>query len=601
MADLPRPAGTPATSPAAGVPRADPFVRAAGLVDPRRREQLRARGLWGDASLDDFWRLSVLAAPGRTAVVDSRGTRLTYAEVDDRAARIATWLRSVGVRPGDVVSVQLPSWAEFLCLDVACLRIGAVVGPVLTASRETELRHVLDRCGSRVLVVPTVFRGARTDELAARLVADPGLPGLTAVAVVEHEGVPAAAAPTLDAVVAAHTPLPEHDRTPGRGTDVAAVLFTSGSEARPKGVLLSHDNVISGERAFAAALGISSTDRVFMPAPLGHATGYLHGLTLPYLVGATSLLLDVPAGPASLAMIRAERATCGMAAASVITCLLDACPDTEALPRELRFLGCGGSPVPRALARRALDHGVRLLSVYGSTESAPHTLTTPHDSTERVLTTDGRPVDGVQVRVVDPVTRRPVPVGTVGEEASRGPQVFLGYLDEPGLTAAVLDEAGWYYSGDLAVLDPDGYLRIVGRAKDVIIRGGENISAAEVEAVLRDCPGVRDAAVVAMPDRRLGECACAFLVPEPGPAARPGTVRVPDVAALRQEFLARGLAKYKIPARVVVVDDLPRSPAGKVRKDLLRERAEHLAGHPDPVLPTPSPAAARPDPERTRK
>lgn len=225
--------------------------------------------------------------------------------------------------------------------------------------------------------------------------------------------------------------------------------------------------------------------------------------------------------------------------------------------------------MPRSLAREALDHGVRLLSVYGSTESAPHTLTTPADDLERVLTTDGRPVPGVEVRVVDPVTREPLPVGEVGEAASRGPQVFCGYLDDPALTAAVLDADGWYYSGDLARLDADGYLRIVGRAKDVIIRGGENISAAEVEQVLRECPGVRDAAAVAMPDRRLGECVCAYLVLEPG-------VPAPDVPALREQFLARGLAKYKIPAHVEVVDALPLSPAGKVRKDVLRERAAAL-------------------------
>lgn len=539
-----------------------------GGLGPRRAEY-RRRGLWGDASLDDHWALSVRSAPDKTAVVDSRGTRWTYAQTDQRAAQIATWLRSAGVGPGDVVSVQLPSWAEFCAVNAACLRIGAVVNPVLTAYREAELRYVLERCRSTALVVPTQFRCTRYETVAARLHRE--LDHLTAVAVVEHEGVRAQLLPTLDQVATTHPPLPDEQRTPGRGEDLAAVLFTSGSEARPKGVMLSHDNVIASERSFAVALGVDYRDRVFMPAPLGHATGYLHGLTLPYLVGATSVLLDVPTGPDSLAMIAAEHATCGMAAASVICCLLDAC-DAQAvrLPDSLRFLGCGGSPVPRVLARRAWEHGVRLLSVYGSTESAPHTLTTPTDDLERVLTTDGRPVDGVEIRVVDPDTRQPVPVGTVGEEASRGPQVFAGYLGEPELTAKVLDEDGWYYSGDLAYLDEDGYLRIVGRRKDVIIRGGENISAAEVEQVLRELPGVREAAVAAAPDRRLGEVAYAFLVLDPGATA-------PDVPALRQEFLARGLAKYKIPARVVGVDALPLSPAGKVRKDVLRERAAALA------------------------
>jgi acyl-CoA synthetase len=537
-------------------------------IGPARRAAFRRAGWWGDASLDDFWALAVRTAPDAEAVVDARGTRLTYVEADDRAARIATWLRTCGVGPGDVVSVQLPGWAEMVCVNAACLRIGAVVNPLLTAFRESELRDALRRCGSRALIVPTRFRGADHEPLAAALAAE--LDGLVAVAAVPHNGRPATLVPDLATLVATHDPLPDHDLSPGRGEDVATVLLTSGSEATPKGVLLSHDNVLAGERAFAAVLGVGPADRVFMPAPLGHATGYLHGLTLPYLVGATALLLDVPTGPASLAMIRTERATCGMAAASVVTCLLDACSPDEPLAPDLRFLGCGGSPVPRSLARRALDHGVRLLSVYGSTESAPHALTTPADDLEHVLTTDGRPVPGVEVRVVDPVTREPVPVGEVGEAASRGPQVFCGYLGEPALTAAVLDADGWYYSGDLARLDADGYLRIVGRRKDVIIRGGENISAAEVEQVLRERPEVRDTAVVAMPDRRLGECVCAFVVLMPGTAP-------PDLEDLREQFLAHGLAKYKIPARVEVLDALPLSPAGKVRKDVLRARAAALA------------------------
>lgn len=547
-------------------------------ADPARRAALRRAGWWGDASLDDYWALAVRAHPDAEAVVDARGARLTYAEADDRAARIAAWLRAAGVGPGDVVSVQLPSWAEMVCVNAACLRIGAVVNPVLTAYREAELRYLLRRCRSRALLVPTRFRGADHEPVAARLAAE--LDDLVAVAAVPHNGRAATLVPDLADLVAAHDPLPAADRDPGRGGDVAAVLFTSGSEAEPKGVLLSHDNVLSGERAFAAVLGVGAGDRVFMPAPLGHATGYLHGVTLPYLTGATALLLDVPTGPSALAMIRAERATCGMAAASVVGCLLDSCPPGERLAPTLRFLGCGGSPVPRSLARRAQDLGVPLLSVYGSTESAPHALTTLADDLERVLTTDGRPVPGVEVRVVDPVTRQPVPVGEVGEAASRGPQVFCGYLGEPELTAAVLDADGWYYSGDLARLDADGYLRVVGRCKDVIIRGGENISAAEVEQVLRARPEVRDAAVVAMPDRRLGECVCAYLVLAPGAQA-------PDLGALREQFLARGLAKYKIPARVEVLDALPLSPAGKVRKDVLRDRAAALPAV-EPRYPAPT-------------
>ncbi|NTW40790.1 MAG: AMP-binding protein, partial [Cellulomonadaceae bacterium] len=532
-------------------------------VDPARTAQMRSAGLWGDASLLDFWRLAARAAPDKEAVKDSRGTSLTYRQVDERAARLATYLRGSGVAPGDVVSIQLPSWAEFLCLDIACLMIGAVVNPVLTSHRRAELSQILERCGTSVLVVPTHFRSTTYAPMAAALAAE--RPGLTVLAV-EHDGVAAEGLDSLHDVLATTAPLRDEHVTPGRSADPAVVLFTSGSEARAKGVLLSHDNVIASERAFAAELGIAFDDRVFMPAPLAHATGYLHGMTLPFMVGATSVLLDVPRGDAALAMINAERCTCGMAAASVVTCLLDASDrEAEPLSPTLRFLACGGSPVPRQLARRARDHGVRLHSVYGSTESAPHTLTTADDPDERVLTTDGRPVRGTEVKVVDPVTRVEVAPGVEGEEASRGPAVFLGYLGDPELTAQVLDADGWYYSGDLCTRDADGYIRITGRKKDMIIRGGENISAVEVEGVVRDHPGVVDVAVVAMPNARLGECACAYVVLEPG--AEP-----PTLASLRELFGTRGLAKYKIPEWVEVIDALPMTPTGKVRKVELRER-----------------------------
>lgn len=532
-------------------------------VDPARAAQFRRDGSWGDASLVDFWDLSVRACPDKLAVVDSRGTRWTYRQVDERARRLAGWLRAAGVRAGDVVSVQLPNWAQFLLVDVACLRLGAVVNPVLTQHRHAELSAALNLCRSRVLVVPARFRSMTYGPLAARLLDE--VASLRTVLVVEHDGVSAGPHPSLDQAVLDGPALGPDEGTPGRGQDVAAVLFTSGSEATPKGVMLSHDNLIYVERVFAQELGIGVADRMFMPAPLAHATGFMHGLTMPFVVGATSVLLDVVTGDASLRTVLAEGCTCGMAAASVVRCFLDACDREGATTPTLRLLGCGGAPVPRVLLERAKARGIALRSIYGSTESAPHTLTTAADDDERVLGTDGRPVTGTQVKIVDPVTRTRLPAGVEGEEASRGPGVFLGYLGAPELTASVLDADGWYYSGDLAVMDEAGYVRITGRRKDTIIRGGENISAVEVENLVREMPGVQDVAVVAFPDERLGERACAYVVPQPG---LPG----PDLAAMRAFFDARGVAKYKTPEWVEVVDALPMTPSGKVRKVELRAR-----------------------------
>ncbi|MFT3877980.1 MAG: AMP-binding protein [Propioniciclava sp.] len=390
-------------------------------------------------------------------------------------------------------------------------------------------------------------------------------------------------------------PLPPHEWADAAGDDLAAVLFTSGSEAEPKGVMLTHNNLISSELAFAQALELGHTDVVLMPAPLGHATGFLRGVVLPLITRGTAVLCDVHEGAEMAALAARYGATWSMAVPSVMDALLSASAEMPDALARLRFLGCGGSPVPRPLMARAHALGIRLTSVYGATESAPHTLTTAHDSAERVLSTDGRACPGVEIRVVDPRTRAPLPPGVEGEEASRGPAVFAGYLGRPELTASVLDADGWYYSGDLAVMDADGYVRITGRRKDVINRGGEKISPAEVEQILLAHPAIARIAVVAMPDAQLGERACAFLVVAPGQQP----VSLHDLCCY---FVARGVAKFKIPERLEYVDALPMTSSGKVSRGRLRRRAAALAAlspRPEPAPPVPNPPrAGRAEPDR---
>jgi len=558
-------------------------------MDPARVAEFRREGYWGDAGLYDYWRLAVLAVPEHEAVVDSRGHRATYAQVDAAASRLAGFLRESGVLHGDVVTVQLPSWVEFMVADVACLKLGAIINPMLPQHRFNEMDYFVETCGSTAIVMATQFRSTDYREMAERITTE--RPQVHALVMVENDCVADDRFSTFDEATC-HDPLPEGECSPGHGTDVAAVLFTSGSEARPKGVMLTHDNVLAGERAFARDLGIGFTDRMFMPAPLGHATGYLHGITMPFLVGGTSVLLDVFCGSAAVAMVNAERATCGMGATTIIRDMLDAAIG-EPFHDGLRFLCCGGAPVPRDMVERAMSLGVSLHSVYGSTESAPHTLTRPGDLIDRVIGTDGRAVTGTQVRIVDPRTRVELPAGSEGEEASRGPGVFAGYLGDPELTDKVVDADGWYYSGDLAVSDEDGYVRITGRLKDVIVRGGANISATEVEAILGRHPGVRDAAVVAMPNRRLGEIACTYIVQRPGSALL-------DLAAVCKFFAEQDVAKCKTPERVEIVESLPMTWTGKVRKVELRERitAEVALEGQRPVPPVHRCAAPGAPPER---
>jgi acyl-CoA synthetase len=235
---------------------------------------------------------------------------------------------------------------------------------------------------------------------------------------------------------------------------------------------------------------------------------------------------------------------------------------TLTLP-DLRYFLCGGAPVPEAPVRAAAAIGLRVLSIYGATESPPHTVVHPEDPLESSWLSDGRPLAGIEVRIVDE-QGCDVPDGSIGEQWSRGPNTFLGYLDEPELTARALDADGWVHSGDLARRLPDGSIRIAGRLKDIIVRGGQNISVAEVENYLAAHPAVHAVAVVAVPHARLGETGCAVVVPEPG--------QRPTLEDLTAFLVDRGIARFKLPERLELWDSLPATPSGKIQKFLIRQR-----------------------------
>lgn len=300
-----------------------------------------------------------------------------------------------------------------------------------------------------------------------------------------------------------------------------------------------------------------------MPAPLGHATGFLHGVTAPFLIGARSVLLDIFTPDACLALLEQQRCTCMLGATPFVYDLLNLLEKQPADLSALRFFLCGGTTIPKKVARECQQRGIKLLSVYGSTESSPHAVVNLDDPLSRFMNTDGYAAAGVEIKVVDDA-RKTLPPGCVGEEASRGPNVFMGYFDEPELTARALDEEGWYYSGDLCRMDEAGYIKITGRKKDIIVRGGENISSREVEDILLQHPKIHDACVVAMPDERLGERSCAYVVLK----APHHSISLKDIVAF---FSRKRVAKYKYPEHIVVTEKLPRTASGKIQKFLLRK------------------------------
>lgn len=531
----------------------------AGLtINESRKREYRRRGYWGDATLIDYWNLSVLSSPEKTAVIDFQGTRYTYAELDDAAGRVASFLQVAGVAPGDFVSLQMPGWAEFTVIYIACLKAGAVVNPVLPCYRADELRYILNKCETKILFFPSEFR--RFDYLPMVRLLLPQVPSLKEAVAVE-KGKAVSGGWTLSRIIRSYPPLVAQSER--RADDLAAVLFTSGTDGFPKGVMFTHNTIIASEKAFAAALNFNFLDVMLMMAPLAHATGFHHGVTAPFLFGARSVLQDIFTADASLALIAQERCTCSMGATPFVYDILRSLKSGSHDIASLRFFLCGGAPIPRHLVKEAGEAGLQVRGVYGSTESIPHTAVRLHDSLEKVINTDGAAVPSVEIKVVD-AARQPVPAGGEGEEASRGPNVFVGYLKEPGLTAQVLDEEGWYYSGDLCCMDEDGYIRITGRKKDVIIRGGENISSVEVENILLQMPAVRAAGVVAMPDPRLGERICAYVVLEAGEEGL-------SLADIQSFFAEKKVAKCKYPERLELIDNLPRTASGKIQKFVLRQ------------------------------
>ena len=524
----------------------------------QRRAAYRQQGLWGDASLADYWQQTARAMPDKIAVVDNHGASYTYSALDHAASCLANWMLAKGIESGDRIAFQLPGWCEFTVIYLACLKIGAVSVPLLPSWREAELVWVLNKCQAKMFFAPTLFKQTRPVDLILPL--QNQLLQLQQIVGVDKLA-PATSSLSLSQIIAYNTPLTTAITV--HGDELAAVLFTSGTEGLPKGVMLTHNNILASERAYCARLNLTWQDVFMMPAPLGHATGFLHGVTAPFLIGARSVLLDIFTPDACLALLEQQRCTCMLGATPFVYDLLNVLEKQPADLSALRFFLCGGTTIPKKVARECQQRGIKLLSVYGSTESSPHAVVNLDDPLSRFMHTDGYAAAGVEIKVVDDA-RKTLPPGCEGEEASRGPNVFMGYFDEPELTARALDEEGWYYSGDLCRMDEAGYIKITGRKKDIIVRGGENISSREVEDILLQHPKIHDACVIAMPDERLGERSCAYVVLK----APHHSLSLEDVVAF---FSRKRVAKYKYPEHIVVIEKLPRTASGKIQKFLLRK------------------------------
>jgi cyclohexanecarboxylate-CoA ligase/acyl-CoA synthetase len=548
-----------------------PHFRLEHARDAYPVETMRAfkkSGLWTDSVATDFLDRNALRLPDGIAVVDGE-CRVTWAQLRDRVDRVAGSLLASGLRPSDFICIQLPNQVEYVEVFLAAVRAGLRVLSVMSIYREKDLLHMLSQVGARALVVPAQHRGHDFVSMAAALV--PQVDTLDHVIIV---GEPAAGMLRYEDLRTA--PLPSRGALRALRPDpdaLSKVTYTSGTTGLPKGVVHTHNTDLVPPKFIVDALGLDQDSAIWMPSPIAHATGLLFGPYTSLLTGAPLILQDAWDPHHALELIARERAVFTVGATPFISGLLDAIrtvspPDLSSF----RYFVSGGAPVSPTLvdaAKREL--GVDLLRVFGQSEAPLHTLNHPQDPWEKRTGTDGRALPGVDVRIVDPADRSLVrPVGEIGEYSTRGPHVFLGYWDAPDETAGARSGDGWYYSGDLCRMDEDGHVLYIDRMKDIINRGGVKISALEVENTLVAHPWVSAAAVVAIPDHKLGERIGAFVVPARGVDG----LELDDVTAFLEE---QGVTRQKWPERLVAVDSLPTTATGKVQKGQLRHRFEALS------------------------
>ncbi len=526
---------------------------------------MRESGFWLDKTIDDFLVGAITRTPDKPALVAYRADRaeplhLSFRELGDKVALAAGALRGLGVGPGDVVAVQLPNWWEFVVTSLACGRIGAVVNPLMPIFRERELEFMLGFAQAKVFVVPAMFRGFDHAAMAENLKRT--LPSLAHVIVVDGVGEHAFERALLQGRTRVEASTPPA-RAALEAGDLAVLMFTSGTTGSPKGVMHSCNTLLACCRALSGRFGLTADDVLLACSPLGHMTGYAAVMVLGQYLGATVVLQDVWEAQRGVTLMAAEGVSYTAVSSPFLADMCRAVAEGGPRPERLRSFLCGGAPIPPVLIERAASElGIQVCSLWGMTESLASTLTEPARAAEKSSKTDGRALDGVGVRVID-IDGKELPSGQTGRLMVRGAQMSLGYYKRPDLPT--YDPEGWFDTGDLAYRDDEGYIRINGRTKDVLIRGGENVPVVEIEALLYKHPAVAMAAIVGYPDERLGERACAFVELRPG-----ATFGLHDLQVYMAECK---VAKQYWPERVEVVDAVPRTPSGKIQKFILRERA----------------------------
>jgi non-ribosomal peptide synthetase component E (peptide arylation enzyme) len=523
-------------------------------LTPALVERYTRSGHWGRQTFYDILARRAHEHPDREAIVDHR-QRVTYREVVEHVDRTAAGLRQLGIGAGDVVTIQLPNWVEFAYVFFACERLGAIANQIGPDFRSREVEYIVRFSESRAFVCPATFKGFDYVDMMRQL-----RPGLTDVKAVIVLGGGGEGTVSLDDMIYGATPSPP--RAPHRmdANEVMRMAFTSGTTGNPKGVTHSFNTTLPAGRILNTAMDVTEREVFLIYLPLGLNWGYLT-IVQSIMAGARAVLLDRFSGRAALEAIERERVTfIPSAPASLIAMLND--PELDRFDlRSLRVVITGGASCPvetiRTFRARVPGH---LIELYGMLETGFHTFTRFEDDPEEVAGTIGRPAEGMGLRIIDE-HGRDVPPGTEGEIAAEGPSVHLGYHKNPAANVELFTADGWFRTGDLAVMEESGNVRIVGRLKEMINRGGKKFFPREIEEILYTHPRILHAAIVGVPDPRLGERNCLCVIPRAG-AVAPSLEEVVG-------FLGGSVATYKLPEEIELFEEFPFTPTGKIQRHAL--------------------------------
>lgn len=547
-------------------------------IHPSSRERYLAEGWWRDQTFGEFLQESFADLKDAEFMIhsDTQPYVGTIGDVADRVRRFAARLQEVGIRPGDVVAIQLPNWMEAATAFWAAAWAGAISVPIAHFYGRKELEYILRDSGARVLVTTTSFR--HLDYLQTLEAIWPELPDLETLVLVgqraQSEGLGSRALSTPSGggrrrqVLSFDEALqlgPLAKPVDVRPEEPTVIAYTSGTTSQPKGVIHAHYSLLAGIR-----MPLDSADgrKSLVGTPVGHVTGMTKALLLPLLKRRPIHMIDLWNPTVVLDTLeKYDLALDGAPSYFVKSVIEDPSFDCKHLAH-IKDIGLGGAKVLRALVDELDGLGCDVKRVYGSSEALTTTATEWDDPKHKRMYTDGRPMHGTELRLID-TDGRDVEKGSPGEILIRSPRLFLGYTDQE-LTSRAVDGEGWYHSGDIGVLDDDGYLIITDRVQDIVIRGGENISAAEVEELVARIPEVGDVAVVSGPDAKFGERVCAFVVPS--------SDSPPSLAEIQKHLAESGLARPKWPEELHIVSEMPRTPSGKVKKHELRARLQERSG-----------------------